>query len=186
MSFLCTITLTEACCNTPDTCTVLCEQGNLQVFYQDLPLSIQDGYERFLSSSTVSLQQYQVRVRAESCDCTSEISCSTPLFHHQGVWASEETGVCGAQVWSQVTESLPYRSVPCLYLSLLSECVVVCVLVLTAQSHHPMRGSWTCLSHMTEQEDSWRGSAASVPPQHPGKLGPRRRARPDFIFLFHF
>ncbi|KAM3598398.1 uncharacterized protein V6R79_017448 [Siganus canaliculatus] len=36
------------------------EKGNLQVFYQDLPLSIQDGYENFLSSSTTSLQQYQV------------------------------------------------------------------------------------------------------------------------------
>ncbi|CAM9343969.1 unnamed protein product [Lampetra planeri] len=34
--------------------------GSVQVFYQDLPLSIQDGYESFLSSHTVSLQQYQV------------------------------------------------------------------------------------------------------------------------------
>uniref|UniRef100_A0A667XE39 TSEN54 tRNA splicing endonuclease subunit n=1 Tax=Myripristis murdjan TaxID=586833 RepID=A0A667XE39_9TELE len=34
--------------------------GNLQVFHDDLPLSIQDGYERFLSSQTVTLQQYQV------------------------------------------------------------------------------------------------------------------------------
>lgn len=43
---------------------VLCTaQGNLQVFYQDLPLSIQDGYESFLSSRSVSLQQYQVQVR---------------------------------------------------------------------------------------------------------------------------
>lgn len=40
----------------------LCVQGNLQVFHQDLPFSIQDGYERFLSPSTVSLQQYQVPV----------------------------------------------------------------------------------------------------------------------------
>ena len=39
----------------------LCEQGNVQVFYQELPLSIQDGYEKFLSSSTVRLQEYQVR-----------------------------------------------------------------------------------------------------------------------------
>lgn len=40
---------------------LLWEQGNLQVFYQDLPLSIQDGYEKFLSANTVSLQQYQVQ-----------------------------------------------------------------------------------------------------------------------------
>lgn len=39
----------------------MCEQGNLQVFYKELPLSIQDGYERFLTSNTISLQQYQVR-----------------------------------------------------------------------------------------------------------------------------
>lgn len=39
----------------------VCEQGNLQVFFQDLPLSIQDGYERFLSSSSVGLLQYQVQ-----------------------------------------------------------------------------------------------------------------------------
>lgn len=44
----------------------VCEQGNLQVFFQDLPLSIQDGYERFLSSSSVSLLQYQVEVEAEA------------------------------------------------------------------------------------------------------------------------
>lgn len=43
--------------------TYTCVQGNLQVFYQDLPFSIQDGYERFLSSTTVSLQQYQVPVK---------------------------------------------------------------------------------------------------------------------------
>eukprot|EP00064_Thunnus_orientalis_P017937 superscaffoldBa00003959_g18023 len=44
----------------PEEALYLMECGNLQVFYQDLPLSIQDGYERFLSSNTVSLQQYQV------------------------------------------------------------------------------------------------------------------------------
>ncbi|TKS91311.1 tRNA-splicing endonuclease subunit [Collichthys lucidus] len=44
----------------PEEALYLMECGNLQVFYRDLPLSIQDGYERFLSSSTVSLQQYQV------------------------------------------------------------------------------------------------------------------------------
>lgn len=45
--------------------SVLCDQGNLQVFYQNLPLSIQDGYEKFLSSSTVSLQQYQVQINTQ-------------------------------------------------------------------------------------------------------------------------
>ncbi|XP_041824776.1 tRNA-splicing endonuclease subunit Sen54 [Melanotaenia boesemani] len=44
----------------PEEALYLMECGNLQVFYQDLPLSIQDGYERFLSSDTVRLQQYQV------------------------------------------------------------------------------------------------------------------------------
>ncbi|XP_034749750.1 tRNA-splicing endonuclease subunit Sen54 isoform X1 [Etheostoma cragini] len=44
----------------PEEALYLMECGNVQVFYRDLPLSIQDGYERFLSSSTVSLQQYQV------------------------------------------------------------------------------------------------------------------------------
>ncbi|XP_040919353.1 tRNA-splicing endonuclease subunit Sen54 [Toxotes jaculatrix] len=44
----------------PEEALYLMECGNLQVFYEDLPLSIQDGYERFLSSNTVSLQQYQV------------------------------------------------------------------------------------------------------------------------------
>ncbi|XP_022064972.1 tRNA-splicing endonuclease subunit Sen54 [Acanthochromis polyacanthus] len=44
----------------PEEALYLMECGNVQVFYRDLPLSIQDGYERFLSSATVSLQQYQV------------------------------------------------------------------------------------------------------------------------------
>ncbi|XP_058510373.1 tRNA-splicing endonuclease subunit Sen54 [Solea solea] len=44
----------------PEEALYLMECGNLQVFYKDLPLSIQDGYERFLSSNTVSLLQYQV------------------------------------------------------------------------------------------------------------------------------
>uniref|UniRef100_UPI0037E85BE2 tRNA-splicing endonuclease subunit Sen54 n=1 Tax=Semicossyphus pulcher TaxID=241346 RepID=UPI0037E85BE2 len=47
-------------CLLPEEALYLMECGNLQVFYRDLPLSIQDGYEKFLSSSTVSLQQYQV------------------------------------------------------------------------------------------------------------------------------
>ncbi|XP_040010767.1 tRNA-splicing endonuclease subunit Sen54 [Xiphias gladius] len=44
----------------PEEALYLMECGSLQVFYKDLPLSIQDGYERFLSSNTVGLQQYQV------------------------------------------------------------------------------------------------------------------------------
>ncbi|KAF3699752.1 tRNA-splicing endonuclease subunit Sen54 tRNA-intron endonuclease Sen54 [Channa argus] len=44
----------------PEEALYLMECGNLQVFYKDLPLSIQDGYERFLSSKTITLQQYQV------------------------------------------------------------------------------------------------------------------------------
>ncbi|XP_077387222.1 tRNA-splicing endonuclease subunit Sen54 isoform X2 [Festucalex cinctus] len=44
----------------PEEALYLMECGNVQVFYQDLPLSIQDGFEWFLSSNTVSLQQYQV------------------------------------------------------------------------------------------------------------------------------
>uniref|UniRef100_A0A7N8WQK3 TSEN54 tRNA splicing endonuclease subunit n=1 Tax=Mastacembelus armatus TaxID=205130 RepID=A0A7N8WQK3_9TELE len=44
----------------PEEALYLMECGNLQVFYKDLPLPIQDGYERFLTSNTIGLQQYQV------------------------------------------------------------------------------------------------------------------------------
>ncbi|KAK7174214.1 hypothetical protein R3I93_001420 [Phoxinus phoxinus] len=44
----------------PEEALYLMECGNVQVFYRDLPLSIQEGYERFLSSETVTLHQYQV------------------------------------------------------------------------------------------------------------------------------
>uniref|UniRef100_A0A665TP89 tRNA-splicing endonuclease subunit Sen54 N-terminal domain-containing protein n=1 Tax=Echeneis naucrates TaxID=173247 RepID=A0A665TP89_ECHNA len=44
----------------PEEALYLMECGNLQVFHRDLPLSIQDGYERFLSPNTLRLQQYQV------------------------------------------------------------------------------------------------------------------------------
>ncbi len=40
-------------------------QGNVQVFYRDLPLSIQEGYEHFLSRETVTLHQYQVCLSSE-------------------------------------------------------------------------------------------------------------------------
>uniref|UniRef100_A0A3Q2CJE1 tRNA splicing endonuclease subunit 54 n=1 Tax=Cyprinodon variegatus TaxID=28743 RepID=A0A3Q2CJE1_CYPVA len=44
----------------PEEALYLMECGSLLVFNQDLPLSIQDGYEMFLSADAVSLQQYQV------------------------------------------------------------------------------------------------------------------------------
>uniref|UniRef100_A0A8C8MBL1 tRNA-splicing endonuclease subunit Sen54 N-terminal domain-containing protein n=1 Tax=Oncorhynchus tshawytscha TaxID=74940 RepID=A0A8C8MBL1_ONCTS len=47
-------------CLHPEEALYLMEFGNLQVFYQDLPLSIQEGYERFLYSKTMSIQHYQV------------------------------------------------------------------------------------------------------------------------------
>ncbi|XP_064843849.1 tRNA-splicing endonuclease subunit Sen54 isoform X1 [Oncorhynchus masou masou] len=47
-------------CLHPEEALYLMECGNLQVFYQDLPLSIQEGYERFLYSKTMSVQHYQV------------------------------------------------------------------------------------------------------------------------------
>ncbi|CAL8273867.1 unnamed protein product [Lota lota] len=47
-------------CLQPEEALYLMECGNLQVFHRDLPLSIQEGYETFLSSSKLSLQQYQV------------------------------------------------------------------------------------------------------------------------------
>ncbi|KAM9843362.1 tRNA-splicing endonuclease subunit Sen54 [Aulostomus maculatus] len=47
-------------CLLPEEALYLMECGTVQVFYQDLPLSVQDGYESFLSSNAVSLQQYQV------------------------------------------------------------------------------------------------------------------------------
>ncbi|XP_016084994.1 tRNA-splicing endonuclease subunit Sen54 isoform X2 [Sinocyclocheilus grahami] len=44
----------------PEEALYLMECGNVQVFYRDLPLSIQEGYERFLSRETLTLHQYQV------------------------------------------------------------------------------------------------------------------------------
>ncbi|MGH0129237.1 UNVERIFIED_CONTAM: hypothetical protein FKN15_024697 [Acipenser sinensis] len=38
----------------------LMECGNVEVFYRELPLSVQEGYELMLSNRTISLQQYQV------------------------------------------------------------------------------------------------------------------------------
>ncbi|KAK3553009.1 hypothetical protein QTP86_031100 [Hemibagrus guttatus] len=47
-------------CLFPEEALYLMECGNVQVFYQDLPLSLQEGYESFLSAETVTLHQYQV------------------------------------------------------------------------------------------------------------------------------
>ncbi|TSK87493.1 tRNA-splicing endonuclease subunit Sen54 [Bagarius yarrelli] len=47
-------------CLYPEEALYLMECGNVQVFYQDLPLSIQEGYESFLSAETVTYLQYQV------------------------------------------------------------------------------------------------------------------------------
>ncbi|XP_034046416.1 tRNA-splicing endonuclease subunit Sen54 [Thalassophryne amazonica] len=44
----------------PEEALYLMECGNLQVFEHDLPMSIQDGYEKFLSPQSLTLQQYQV------------------------------------------------------------------------------------------------------------------------------
>ncbi|XP_020781637.1 tRNA-splicing endonuclease subunit Sen54 [Boleophthalmus pectinirostris] len=44
----------------PEEALFLMECGNVQVFHQDLPFSIQDGYENFLSSKSITFQQYLV------------------------------------------------------------------------------------------------------------------------------
>ncbi|XP_076844735.1 tRNA-splicing endonuclease subunit Sen54 [Brachyhypopomus gauderio] len=44
----------------PEEALYLMECGSVQVHYKDLPLSIQESYERFLSPETITLQQYQV------------------------------------------------------------------------------------------------------------------------------
>uniref|UniRef100_A0A3P9HLC3 TSEN54 tRNA splicing endonuclease subunit n=1 Tax=Oryzias latipes TaxID=8090 RepID=A0A3P9HLC3_ORYLA len=44
----------------PEEALYLMECGSVQIFHEDLPISIQDGYEAFLSADTVTLQQFQV------------------------------------------------------------------------------------------------------------------------------
>ncbi|XP_048847758.1 tRNA-splicing endonuclease subunit Sen54 isoform X2 [Brienomyrus brachyistius] len=44
----------------PEEALYLMECGSVQVFLHDLPLSVQEGYEMFLSKDTVNLLQYQV------------------------------------------------------------------------------------------------------------------------------
>lgn len=110
--------------------THTCVQGNLQVFYQDLPFSIQDGYERFLSSSTVSLQQYQVPVKPCSPESAQHWRNSLVTFISpcKGFCTPEEAWLCCAQIWSQVKE--PWCSFfPTIIRQVLSE-----ISVLTVQS----------------------------------------------------
>ncbi|XP_053904391.1 tRNA-splicing endonuclease subunit Sen54 isoform X3 [Malaclemys terrapin pileata] len=47
-------------CLLPEEALYLLECGSIQLFYRDLPLSIQEAYETLLSQGTVSLLQYQV------------------------------------------------------------------------------------------------------------------------------
>ncbi|XP_075759788.1 tRNA-splicing endonuclease subunit Sen54 isoform X2 [Pelodiscus sinensis] len=47
-------------CLLPEEALYLLECGSIQLFYRDLPLSIQEAYEILLSQGTVSLLQYQV------------------------------------------------------------------------------------------------------------------------------
>ncbi|RVE70063.1 hypothetical protein OJAV_G00083500 [Oryzias javanicus] len=44
----------------PEEALYLMECGSVQIFHEDLPISIQDGYEMFLSADAVTLQQFQV------------------------------------------------------------------------------------------------------------------------------
>uniref|UniRef100_H3AMB5 tRNA splicing endonuclease subunit 54 n=1 Tax=Latimeria chalumnae TaxID=7897 RepID=H3AMB5_LATCH len=44
----------------PEEALYLLECGSVQIFYRDLPLSVQEAFERLLSPKTISLQQYQV------------------------------------------------------------------------------------------------------------------------------
>uniref|UniRef100_A0A8C0H4A9 tRNA splicing endonuclease subunit 54 n=1 Tax=Chelonoidis abingdonii TaxID=106734 RepID=A0A8C0H4A9_CHEAB len=47
-------------CLLPEEALYLLECGSVQLFYRDLPLSIQEAYETLLSQGTVNLPQYQV------------------------------------------------------------------------------------------------------------------------------
>lgn len=82
-------------CLHPEEALYLMECGNLQVFYRELPLSIQEAYERFLSPS-LSLQQYQVfghlkrlgyvvnRFDASSVASQYERQLNLPVSHDRG------------------------------------------------------------------------------------------------------
>nr|XP_033817046.1 tRNA-splicing endonuclease subunit Sen54 isoform X2 [Geotrypetes seraphini] len=47
-------------CLLPEEAVYMLECGSIQLFYRELPLSIQEAYERLLSHKTVTLLQYQV------------------------------------------------------------------------------------------------------------------------------
>uniref|UniRef100_A0A670XTB1 tRNA splicing endonuclease subunit 54 n=1 Tax=Pseudonaja textilis TaxID=8673 RepID=A0A670XTB1_PSETE len=47
-------------CLLPEEALYLLECGSLQLFYKDLPLSVQEAYEELLSPKSVSLLKYQV------------------------------------------------------------------------------------------------------------------------------
>lgn len=40
-------------------------QGSIQLFYQDLPLSIQEAYQLLLTEDTLNFLQYQVSVASQ-------------------------------------------------------------------------------------------------------------------------
>ncbi|XP_053309617.1 tRNA-splicing endonuclease subunit Sen54 [Spea bombifrons] len=47
-------------CLLPEEAVYLLECGTIQLFYRNLPLSVQEAYERLLTGQTISLLQYQV------------------------------------------------------------------------------------------------------------------------------
>lgn len=65
-------------------------QGSIQLFYQDLPLSIQEAYQLLLTEDTLSFLHYQVSVASQGAshlpgqlssdkflEDTSPVSCAT-------------------------------------------------------------------------------------------------------------
>lgn len=44
---------------------LFCFQGSIQLFYQDLPLSIQEAYQLLLTEDTLNFLQYQVSVTSQ-------------------------------------------------------------------------------------------------------------------------
>lgn len=50
----------------PEEALYLLECGSIQLFYQDLPLSIQEAYQLLLTEDTLSFLQYQVSVASQS------------------------------------------------------------------------------------------------------------------------
>lgn len=151
-------------------CCCVSAQGNLQVFHQDLPLSIQDGYESFLSSSSVSLQQYQVQVQTRPMTVEGfsiktnhshgKNSKPLPSVFPPGVWPPEETGLCGAQIRPQVTTTSA-----CDLTRVGSQMCDHRVCLGSVWSRRTMPGSSTCLRLVSGRHGSRRGSAAQAPAQ---------------------